>query len=205
MQMEADWEVEIGAGAPILDAIWPGFVDLRRGKDRIGEIDEAQRLPALAKALLKLNGLDSDTESGAVESGRDLIIWTSKSDLWVLDPNRNEYHSDEMDAAPEESVVGLACYIDMLPREGVDFGGLERVETWVRAKVSRLRQMAVRSCRADLVIRRAVIGDEDSLGVTAYVTACGATLQVAEEALGLALAALAKTIDEPARNQPATR
>ena len=27
--MEADWEVEIGGGAPVIDACWDGYVDLR--------------------------------------------------------------------------------------------------------------------------------------------------------------------------------
>ena len=32
--MEADWEVEIGGGAPVIDALWPGFVDLRAARAR---------------------------------------------------------------------------------------------------------------------------------------------------------------------------
>ena len=28
--MEADWEFEVGGDAPVIDACWPGFVDLRR-------------------------------------------------------------------------------------------------------------------------------------------------------------------------------
>jgi hypothetical protein len=27
--MEADWEFEVGGDAPVIDALWPGFVDLR--------------------------------------------------------------------------------------------------------------------------------------------------------------------------------
>ncbi len=47
--MEADWEVEIGGedgdSAPIIDALWPGFIDLRRFPDRVAEITEAAGFP----------------------------------------------------------------------------------------------------------------------------------------------------------------
>jgi len=46
--MEADWEVEVGGGSPVIEALWPGFVDLRLYPERIGEIQEAagfRRLP----------------------------------------------------------------------------------------------------------------------------------------------------------------
>jgi hypothetical protein len=39
--MEADWSVEIGAGLPVIDADWPGFVDLRRDIRSIDSIPEA--------------------------------------------------------------------------------------------------------------------------------------------------------------------
>jgi hypothetical protein len=29
MRLEADWEFEVGGDAPVIDALWPGFVDLR--------------------------------------------------------------------------------------------------------------------------------------------------------------------------------
>ena len=49
--MEADWEVEVGGGAPVIDALWAGFVDLRRQPERIEEIAEAGKFPALAPLL----------------------------------------------------------------------------------------------------------------------------------------------------------
>ncbi len=39
--MEVDWEVEVGGGAPVIEALWMGFVDLRRNPERLGEIAEA--------------------------------------------------------------------------------------------------------------------------------------------------------------------
>ena len=38
--MEADYEVEAGGEAPVIEALWPGFVDLRLQPERIGEIQE---------------------------------------------------------------------------------------------------------------------------------------------------------------------
>jgi hypothetical protein len=73
--MEADWEVEVGGGAPVIEALWPGFVDLRRNPERIGEIQEAAAFPALAGLLRSLNGAGSP-------------VWTAKCDLW--EPEANE-------------------------------------------------------------------------------------------------------------------
>jgi len=46
-RMEADWEVEIGRGAPVIDALWEGFVDLSMTPERINEIEEARDFPPL--------------------------------------------------------------------------------------------------------------------------------------------------------------
>jgi hypothetical protein len=199
--MEADWEIEIGPGAPVLDAFWPEFIDLRSAPARIGEIEETRRFPALAETLLQLNGLDSGLRSDAVEDGRRLSVWTSKCDFWVLDPELEKCDPDEMDATPKESAIGLACYIDLLPAHGSDFAGLDCVRSWVRAKVEGLRRMTVRCCRADLVIRQAVLGEQDGFGITAYVTACGEERNAAEKALNSALIALVNAINEPMSNE----
>ena len=47
--MEADWEVELGGDAPIIDAFWPGFIDLQKLPNRVSEIAEIRQLPALGK------------------------------------------------------------------------------------------------------------------------------------------------------------
>ena len=36
-RMEADWEFEVGGDAPVIEARWPGFVDLRRNPERAME------------------------------------------------------------------------------------------------------------------------------------------------------------------------
>jgi len=198
--MEADWEVEIGAGAPIVEAFWPGFVDLRSAPERIGEIEEARQFPKLEEALLQLNGAASKVRLSTVGDKENELVWTSKCDTWVLnslaDSNHaNQMDSDEMDATPEESVVGIACYIDLFSRAENGFSQLEQAEVWVRANVRRLRQIPVRCSRVDLIVREAVIGERDGFAVTAYVTACGADESAARAAFGNALAALVDGIN----------
>jgi len=153
--MEADWEVEIGPEAPVVDALWGGFVDLKRAPERIGEIEEALRLPALADALLRLN--------------RSKTIWTAKCDLWTL----TECDPDEMDATSDETTHAVACYVDLLPEDGWVFSTLESAEQWARIATAGLRSVRCRCCRVDLVIRTALVGDVQGFGITAYVAGCG--------------------------------
>ena len=71
--MEADWEVEVGGSAPVIEAHWPGFIDLRAQPARIGDIAEATAFPPLADLLLALNSVGSP-------------VWTSKCDVWEPEP-----------------------------------------------------------------------------------------------------------------------
>jgi hypothetical protein len=199
--MEADWEIEIGPEAPVIEAMWPGFVDLRRAPERIREIEEARRFPPLAEALISLNRPESYSDSGigsdAASSSR---VWTAKCDLWILDPSLDPWDPDELDAASSESVAALACYIDLLGRDAWVFAWLDELETWASAIVHRLRQTICRCCRADLVIRRAFKGDQETLGITVYTTACGADAVAAEGALRDALMALVGAISTARSN-----
>jgi hypothetical protein len=157
--MEADWEFEVMEGAPVIDALWPGFVDLRNHPESAGDLAESKLLPALAPALAHLN---------ASSSG----IWTSKSD--VFDPGYVD--PDELDATAEESADLLACYIDMLPRREGQWSLPSAIEQDCRRICAALSTQAARCCRVDLVIRRAYSGaDTTDLGVTAYLMACGST------------------------------
>jgi hypothetical protein len=50
-------------------------------------------------------------------------------------------------------------------------------------------------CRADLIVRQAIIAPEImTYGITAYLTACGATSKTAKAALSEAIDAFAQTI-----------
>ena len=190
--MQADWEVEIGPEAPAIDASWPGFIDLRRDLAQVAEIEETQKFPALTEALLQLNNPGPDCD--AAGAAPRLPVWTAKCDLWVLEPGMEQWDPDEMDAIHAESAAGLACYIDLLPWMGLVFAGLDEAEAWARAIVSRLKEAACRCCRADLVIRRAFNRDAEGLGVTAYISACGADSDGAKEALSAALLSVVDAI-----------
>jgi len=148
--MEADWEVEVGGGAPAIEALWSGgtgstgFIDLRTAPGRIGEIAEAASYPPLAALLQALNAPGSP-------------VWTSKCDLWT--PEADE----------------LACYVDLLPREGVVFSEWQQAATFCRECVARLEAVVPAecgpACRVDLVIRRATAGPSEGFGITGYLFA----------------------------------
>lgn len=175
--MEADWEFEIGGDAPLIDAAWPGLVDLRLNPGRVDEIAEVAQLSGLRDSLLRLNKSDSP-------------VWTAKCDVW----QPVEFDPDELNAKPEEAMQCLACYLDLLPRnrqwpqpESVKLS----CETW-RAT---LHNIPLTSCRVDLVVRRAWLAPgHPDFGVTAYCTACGSDLARARAVLNAALSALAGAV-----------
>ena len=194
--MEADWEVEVGGGAPVIEAYWPGFVDLRCSSqslphailnphpDRITEIVEAATFPPLSALLRALNTPTSP-------------VWTSKCDLW--EPLPFEFTDPATIAA--DAQAGLACYLDLLPLECLVFPGLAQAETLCREWVARLSPIDVPQCRIDLVIRQAVAADVEGFGITAYLGAAGADRSAAANGLATAMAAFAAAI--PATAPPA--
>jgi hypothetical protein len=156
--MEADWEIEIGGGAPVIEALWTGFIDLRQNPERIGEIAEAAAFPALARLLTALNGAGSP-------------LWTAKCDLW---------QPDNEEGCPSGS--SLACYIDLLPREGMVFADWKQAECFCRECIARLDQRPPIASPSvpqhknsfklslDLIVRQAVAGNVEGFGVTAYLS-----------------------------------
>jgi hypothetical protein len=175
--MECDWEFEIAPDAPVIDAAWPERVDLRAHPEEAASLAETQALPGLVGTLQLLNMLDSP-------------VWTSKCDVWTpeaIDP-------DELDAEPGQGTEAIACYIDLLPASGM-WLTMDEVGEWCRELCSALRTHALRQCRADLVIRRAFFtADWTGLGITAYLTACGATSSLAQESLSAAVTLFAGSV-----------
>jgi len=171
--LDADWEVEIGGGAPVIEADWAGlhgssgFVDLRGSPERVGEIAETAAFPPLAALLLALNAPGSS-------------VRTSKCDMW--NPEADE----------------MACYIDVLPREGTVFGAWQQAEAFCREYVARLEAIALPECgpecRVDLVIRQAVAGEAEGFGITAYLSAKATQSIGTAAALAAAMAGLADAL-----------
>lgn len=186
--MEADWEFEVGGDAPVIDACWPGFVDLRWSPeiagdlpDRLRTLQEVAQFPALAAALERLNSQRSP-------------VWTSKCDFWpALEPS--EFDSDELDAEAGCCAHAMGCYIDLLPRGGQQWSSPQAAAVACKQVCASLHAVPLRNCRVDLIIRRAIVspGRADH-GITAYITACGPTAGRAKDALEDALHAFAHAL-----------
>lgn len=182
--MEADWEVEIGGDAPILDAGWPGFVDLRRHPDAADSLPEVQQFSELGRALRLLNRESSP-------------VWTAKCDFWPL----SEVDPHEFDTAGRSSLSGFACYIDLFPSNPQLWSTPDQTIGWSRSLCRSLHDLPLRDCRADLVVRTALLhNDQLGFGVTAYLSAVGCNETDARLHLAEALLTFAGTLcdrDEP--------
>lgn len=177
--MEADWEMELGAGAPVIDATWAGKVDLCTAPEHVDAIAETRLLPGLADALVWLNGSRSP-------------VWTAKCDVWRMEEGVDAY---ELAAQPEEISIAMACYIDLLSRGDQQWSAPESMARVCRGWVECLRAIALLACRVDLVVRQALIPENaDALGVTAYITGCGADEQTALKRLTEAVTAFANMV-----------
>ncbi len=182
--MQADWEIEIGGDAPIIDAYWSGFVDLRTTPERISEVVEVESLPGLADALMRLN-----------RPGQQ--YWSAKCDVWIL----TEFDPDEMDAPRTSSNDAIACYIDILPAAPGEWREVSEASAWCEQLCRALQASPQGACRADLILRRASEGPgHDALGVTAYISACGSNPMLAETNLDAALAVFAESITSMPRD-----
>ena len=184
--MQADWEVEIGPGAPIIEGQWPGFVDIRQHPNQARDLPEAAQFPALAGALIQLNAHGSP-------------VWTSKCDLWPLTnpagANLAAFDPDELDAPPAAALHALACYIDLLPRSDQQWTFPAMAVASCKYWCDRLQTIPLRCCRADFIVRRACVAPEEwTHAVTAYLSACGPTPACAQDVLGQALAIFAHAL-----------
>jgi hypothetical protein len=178
--MEADWEIEIGGDAPLIDAAWSGLIDLRVWPDRVNEVSECAEFPALGQALLILNGAHSP-------------VWSSKCDFWVVE-NFSEFDRDEF-AASTRDTCAVSCYIDLMARDENAWDESERAVEFCRETTEKLHGVALRVARVELVIRRAFLSENrQTTGVTAYITGGGETEDAARMRLGEALNALGQTL-----------
>jgi hypothetical protein len=184
--MEADWEFEVGGEAPVIDAAWDGFVDLRLRPECANELMETAEFSALAGAVVKLNGAGSP-------------VWTSKCDVWPV-VDRTEWDADELDALPGLATHAAGCYIDLLARVEQPWRLPAVVAETCKRYCERMHTVRLRSCRVDLVIRQAVTAAEEiatgetEFGITAYLMSCGESCEEAAVVLEGALNALAGAI-----------
>jgi hypothetical protein len=180
--MEADCEFEVGGDAPVIDTLWPGFVDLRRTPEQARHLPEAAQLPALAEALAKLNAAASP-------------VWTCKCDFWPR-LKADELDAGELDAPPGCIAHAMGCYIDLLPRDGQQWAQPAIAAAVCKRVCSLLHAVPLGYSRIDLIIRRAFItADRMDLGITAYLTSCGSSSAEAERTLAAALMALTDALE----------
>ena len=171
--VEADWEVEIAPAAPVIDAHWPGFVDLRQTPEFAQQLPEMTSLRGLDDALVRLNGAQSP-------------VWTAKCDVWPL--SAGEFDADEMGAPSESAALGEGCYIDLLPTNEQQWSVPATAISWCKDICGLLRAVPLSSCRVDLIIRSAAISPNHmNIGITAYLTSCGPTVEDANRVLQAAL------------------
>lgn len=180
--MEADWTAEIGPGLAIMDADWPGFIDLRRNAEAIHELPEAGACPGLAEALAQLNAARSP-------------VFTCKCDAWALDASDLDPY--EFDASASNCRSGAAAYIDVLVRAGELYRSFEWHEQLARRAAEHLRSLGMAGGRVDLVIRAAECAGISGFGITLYAAACAADAERAWAAMApMLLAASAVTMLE---------
>jgi hypothetical protein len=173
--MEADWEVEIGGGAPVIEANWSGFIDLRNWPDRVAEIVEAAAFPPLAVLLLALNGAGSP-------------LWTAKCDMWEPEPAALACYVDLLPL--EGRVFAPWQHAEAFCRE------------WV-ARLARIAQPECRpESSIALVIRQAIAGHAEGFGITAYLSATSSERATAAEGLAAVMAVFADAV--PSAAPPAT-
>lgn len=171
----------MGVGAPVIDALWPGFIDLRVTPERAGDLAEAVQLPGLAPALKRLNAAYSP-------------VWTSKCDFWPV-LQAEDFDADELDAPSGCSAHAMGVYIDLLPKSDSAWSLPHLAEAECKRLCGLMAAVPLRCCRADLVVRRALTGMVGTeLGITAYITACGATIPDASRTLEAALAVFADAL-----------
>ena len=176
--LEADWEIEIGGNAPSIEIAWRGLVDLTRASEEVNLLPEVFLLPCLGPVLLRLNAVGSP-------------LFSVKCDVWPID----EIDPLEFDAETQAATRGFACYIDLLPRDPLDWSEHEIARAWCKQLCATLHATSLRHCRVDLVVRLAIAATiQSTIGVTAYLAACGPTEDSAKAQLGLALAAFVDAV-----------
>ena len=179
--MDADWEVEIGGGAPVIEAAWPGFIDLRAEAHRIREIAEAISFPPLARLLTVLNSASSPW-------------WTSKCDFWQPEPFTCACYVDLLPRATsvfadwhdaENACRTCVTRINkaasgagksVISSNALSFDSLNRPLHKEEPEIS-----------INLVVRAAVAKNYEGFGITAYMSARASSSDDANAALAHAM------------------
>jgi hypothetical protein len=174
--MDIDWEVEIGGGAPVIEALWPGFIDLRTHPERIGEIAETSAFAPLADLLISLNSPQSP-------------IWTSKCDVWEPEPGGAACY---VDLIPRHgSVFADWRCVERLCRALVKQMTTRNARDESDAAGT---DATIADAPVSLVIRQAIAGQAEGYGITAYFSAGAESLPDAATVVANAMVAFSNAI-----------
>jgi hypothetical protein len=171
-RMDADWEVEIGGGAAVIEAEWPGFIDLRNEPDRVRELEEVAGFAPLGNLLRALNAPPSP-------------LWTAKCDVWEAELGGLCCYVDLLPVAGR-------VFAKRVDAEKFCRAVVFRLTTWLEMDCGL-------NNAAELVIRTAVAGQDEGFGVTAYLSGDESVSASAQMALELAMDIFADAVllDEP--------
>ena len=173
--MLADWSAECSADAPTLVVPWSDaatgahFVNLRAEPYDLPEVMEAERWPALGRALRSLNATRSP-------------FLTAKCDAWRLEPDRAEDISAltlELDLDGSEARCGFGSYIDLLWRERKVFASAHFQSGRLDRLVRRAARLPHGESSVQLILRPAVLelsgsaGALEGFATSLYVTSLG--------------------------------
>jgi hypothetical protein len=172
--MLSEWTAECTADAPTLVVPWSDpdssarYVDLRAEPYDIAEIPEAELYPALGRTLRSLNATRSP-------------FLTAKCDVWLLSADDNVEELEmlrlELDLDAEESMAGIASYIDILWRDRTLFASAHQQREMLDRLTRRAERLEHRAAALACVLRPAMFDFEDTtvegFAVTLYVRALG--------------------------------
>jgi len=185
--MLSDWTAECSADAPTLIVPWSDqasgmhFVDLRAEPYDIAEIPEAERHPALGRALRSLNA----TRSPFLTAKCDAWALTAADDADTLEALRLELMLDESDIAH-----GFASYIDLLWRERSVFASAHQQQDRLDRILRRAQKLPHAEAALECILRPALLdlnGPLEGFSVTLYITAVGPEPEIAHRRWELAL------------------
>jgi hypothetical protein len=185
--MLSDWTAECSADAPTLIVPWSDqasgmhFVDLRAEPYDIAEIPEAERHPALGRALRSLNA----TRSPFLTAKCDAWSLTAENDADTLEALRLELLLDESDIA-----YGFGSYIDLLWRERSVFASAHQQQDRLDRILRRAQKLPHEEAALECVLRPALLdlsGPLEGFSITLYITAVGPEPEIAHRRWELAL------------------
>ena len=173
-------------------------MDLRTNPYDLADIQEAERFPALGRALRALNAARSP-------------FLTAKCDVWQFSDSSEadalRLMQTELDLDEEEAAAGFGMYIDLLWRERTVFGSAHQQSDRLERLVRRAAKLPHSESALQFVLRPAVIDfgtPLEGFATTVYITSLGPDAHTAKARWEAALESVVHLLRsrdlEPARD-----